>query len=333
MYVLACQKCGAGLPPPDPQNVRVVSCNYCRTMVRAVPPDPSETTDGLASSEGEEAARIAMTDEAVLGLLRQHFTGEESTYLCPSISGKRELGARCVHARHLPNDERVLLLYDDTVFGSGDEGFLVTTQRLCWKNGKGRAHMIEWAQIDPDRMYADKRKLMLGVHAIEITGDESIVEACERAFHVLAFSARAPAGCARSGIALTQSADSSASLPTAAAATASAGSTPSGRPMTVPMAQRPSAHPTQRPSQRPSHPATLESAIAPIFKAAPRPAVSNATPPPPSAVSYDSYVVHASSQKGPSFVCWCCNTPLYWNTPQCARCNAWPTAQGWRRTA
>jgi hypothetical protein len=58
----------------------------------------------------------------------------------------------------------------------------------------------------------------------------------------------------------------------------------------------------------------------------------NATPPPPHGVSLDSYVVHAASQRGPSFACWHCHTPLYWNTPQCARCNALPSPQGWLRT-
>src|SRR4051812_47693707 len=131
----------------------------------------------MHSSPGEEAARIPMTDEAVLGLLRRHFAGAESTSLCPSITGQKELGARAVHARHLPTDERVLMLYDDTVFGSGDDGFVVTSRRICWKNAGDRAHMIEWQAVDPDRMYADRRRLVLGAHAIEITGDEAIVEA------------------------------------------------------------------------------------------------------------------------------------------------------------
>ena len=286
------------------------------------PPHPAlEAQGGLISGSCEDAARIAMTDEAVLALLKQHFTGAESTSLCPSIPGKKELGARAVHARHLPSDERVLMLHDDTVFGTGDDGFLVTSRRLCWKNSGGRPHMIEWQQLDPDRMYADKRTLVLGPHAIEITGDESVMEACERAFHVLALSARTPdAAVARSGIALVHATDSSAAFPRAAS--------PSGRPMTEPMPQRPS----NRPTLRPSHPPTLESAIAPALRE-PRRAVANATPPPPHAVSYDSYVVHAHAQRGPAFACWCCSTPLYWNTPQCARCNALPTPQGWRRTA
>jgi hypothetical protein len=258
------------------------------------PPSTLTDEDGLVSGPGEEAARIAMSDDAVLALLRQHFTGAESTSLCPSITGKKELGARAVHARHLPSDERVLLLYDDTVFGSGDDGFLVTSRRVCWKNIGDRPHMMEWHAVDPHRMYADRRRLVLGTRAIEITGEESIMDACEQAFHVLAFSARAPSATGtHSGIALLQP-------------------------------QRTSNHPTLRPS----HPPALESAFAPVHSRE----VADATPPPPHGVSYDSYVVHASSQKGPAFACWACNTPLYWNTPQCARCSALPTSQGWRRT-
>ena len=255
---------------------------------------------GLLEGSGEEAARIAMTDDAVLALVRQHFAGADSISLCPSIPGKKELGAREAHARHLPTDERVLMLFDDTVFGSGDEGFLVTSQRLCWKNPSDRPRMIEWKQIDPDGMYADRRRLVLGTHSIAISGDESVTLACEQAFHVLAFSARAPshslaASSARSGIALTP-ADAQ--------------------------------HPSKRPTVSPSHPA-FDSMSPPLEN---EPRVSNATPPPSHFVTYDSYVTHAASQNGPAFACWCCSTPLYWNTPQCARCSALPKPQGWRST-
>ena len=191
-------------------------------MVAAPPSD---------SSPASEAARIALTDDAVLALLRQHFTGVDAMHLCPSIPGKKELAARAVHARHLPSDERVLALFDDTIFGSGDDGFLVTSQRVCWKNIGGRASMIEWRQVDPDRMYANRRRLVLGSGAIEVSSDESVIEACELAFHVLAFSARPPAQAARSGI------------------------------VAAPEAGRISDRPTFKPSQAP--PAPLESEIVP----------------------------------------------------------------------
>jgi len=250
-----------------------------------------------------DAARIPMTDEAVLALLRRHFDGVDSMYLCPSIPGKKELAARNVHARHLPSDERVLALFDDTVFGLGDDGFVVTSRRLCWKNVAGRSQMIEWTHLDPDRMYADKKQLVLGAGTLEITGDESILDACEQAFHVLAFSARAPqTSVARSGVVLSGNIDETGRHDAHDATDAH-----DGAPQ-----ERDSARPTFRPS---------------------RPGVSHATRPPPHAVSYDSYVVHASSQKSPKFACWQCQTPLHWNTPQCAHCSAWPMPQGWLRTA
>ncbi|MEA2748830.1 MAG: hypothetical protein QOI41_2973 [Myxococcales bacterium] len=249
-----------------------------------------------------DAARIPMTDEAVLALVRLRCDGIDSVYLCPNVPGKKELAARSVHARHLPSDERVLALFDDTVFGLGDDGFLLTSQRLCWKNVGGRPQMIEWRHVDPERMYRDRHQLVLGTGAIEVSGDESIIDACEQAFHVLAFSARVPqSAVARSGVVLSGNADESGRHD----APGTTGTT--GDPQ-----ERESTRPTFRPS---------------------RPAVSHATRPPPHAVSYDSYVVHASSQKSPKFACWQCQTPLHWNTPQCSHCSAWPMPQGWLRTA
>jgi hypothetical protein len=247
-----------------------------------------------------DAARIPMTDDAVLALLRRQFRGVDSMYFCPAIPGKKEIAARSVHARHLPSDERVLALFDDTVFGIGDDGFLVTSSRICWKNAGGRAQMLEWRHVDPDRMYADKKQLVLGAGTIELTADDSVLDACEQAFHVLAFSARSADGVsvgtvARSGVVLSGNVDD----------TGHHVAQPSE---IVARESRPSARPTVRPA-------------------------AHTTRPPPHAVSYDSYVVHASSQKSPKFACWQCQTPLHWNTPQCSHCGAWPMPKGWLRTA
>jgi hypothetical protein len=252
-------------------------------------------------SPAADAAGIAMTDEAVTDLLRRHLTGTDSMHLCPNIPGKLEIAARKVHARHLPANERVLALFDDSVLGSGDEGFVVTSQRICWKNAgtTRRPQMIEWRHLDPDAMYADRNKLVLGVDAIELTGDpredqDATLDAFEAVFHVLAFSAR----CAH------------------------------------PHADHVATRISERPTYRPSNPPVpLESEVVP--RSDRRPPIANAkeTAPPPHAVTYASYVVHASSQKAPKFECWHCHTPLHWNTPQCAHCSAWPSPQGWRRSA
>jgi hypothetical protein len=257
-----------------------------------------------------------MTDDAVVALLRRHLTGVDAMYLCPNVPGKKEIVARGIHARHLPSDERVLALFDDTVFGSGDEGFLVTSQRLCWKNpgAASRPQMVEWRHIDPDSLYADRNKLVLGVGAIEMSGCEPALVAFEAAFHVLAFSARVPASsAARSGVVL-------------------AGDGAPRAPSVRPHAPRIS----DRPTLRPSHPPTaLESEVVPRSDRKPPIARTSAkeTAPPPHAVTYASYVIHASSQRGPKFECWHCHTPLHWTTPQCAHCDALPSPQGWLRTA
>ena len=253
------------------------------------------------TSPEADAARIPMTDEAVLALLRQHFAETDAMVLCPNVPGKKEMVARKLHARHLPTSERVLALYDDTVFGSGDEGFLVTSHRICWKNAgtTRRALSIAWRSLDPDVMYADRNRLVLGVDAIELSSDAdgvvpAMLEVLEAVFHVLAFSARADA------------------------------------PRAAPAATRGSDRPTFRPS---SPPVPLESEVVP--RSDRRPPIANVkeTAPPPHVVTYASYVTHASSQRSPKFECWHCHTPLHWNTPRCARCDAMPSPQGWLRSA
>src|ERR1700709_2362655 len=89
MDFVACSKCGAGLLPPDERGY--ATCHACGT-IRA------ESSDALASSPAADGARIVMSDDTVLAFLRDHFAGIASTYLCPTIPGKRELAARAVHA-------------------------------------------------------------------------------------------------------------------------------------------------------------------------------------------------------------------------------------------
>jgi hypothetical protein len=205
--------------------------------------------DALSSSLEGDGARIPMTDEGVLALLRVHFTGASSMHLCPSIPGRKEIVARAIHARHLPSEERVLALFDDTIFGSGDEGFLITSQRVCWKNPgtTGRPESIEWRHVDPDTMYADRGRIVIGVGAIAIAGDESTLATFEAVFHVLAFSAHAHAR----------------------ALAATGGSE---------VARKLSDRPTFRPSRPPTAPPPLESEVVPRSDRRPPSDVADAPP-------------------------------------------------------
>jgi hypothetical protein len=137
-----------------------------------------------------DAARIPMTEAAILGLLRQHFGADDSLYLAPTIPMRREAGARRAHADHLPAGERILALYDDTVFGSGEDGFVVTAQRLCWRNIKGQARSIEWRFLDPESVIPEGCKLSVADSMIEISGERDVIGAAADVFYMLAISAR-----------------------------------------------------------------------------------------------------------------------------------------------
>src|SRR5262249_32747891 len=130
---LACGKCGAGLPPPNIWGASV--CVYCGTEYRdrtsevlaaAVPRSTSSLAvadipaDRPSRHDGEEAARLPMTGEAVLHLLRQHLAGAESVFVCPHVPPKKEDAARRAHVVHLPARERILALYDASWFGRDD---------------------------------------------------------------------------------------------------------------------------------------------------------------------------------------------------------------------
>jgi hypothetical protein len=200
MSALACGQCGAGLPPPDA--VGRSTCIYCGAehrsdrsseVLRAALAQSNRDSGVCAASEplsSEDLARIPMTDEAVLNLLREHFAisaGSGRVFICPHILPKKEEAARRAHALHLPERERILVLYDATLLGSGEEGFLVTSRRLCWKNAGQPAYAIEWRDVDPDQLETDRDRLYVGTDTLDVL-DADVLQACAFAFHVLALS-------------------------------------------------------------------------------------------------------------------------------------------------
>ena len=134
---------------------------------------------------------INMDEDSILAMLRQHFSLSDSAlYLSPAIPLKLERGARNVHGASLSAGERILALYDDTVLGTGEDGFLLTSRRLCFKNINGKPFAIEWSELDPESMVADGRKLTIGNASIQISGEAETIALAEAAFYVLAVSAR-----------------------------------------------------------------------------------------------------------------------------------------------
>ncbi len=153
------------------------SCKYCG----AAQPLP----DGV----------VALTDDGVLGVLRQHLAGAASTSLAPTIPPKKSEGVRKTHAAYLPPTETLLGVYDGTVFGSATEGFFVTAKRLGFKNQMESANFLEWANIDPDSVYLDDSTVVVGPARIETVDEEEALWGWVQVIQQLARSAR-PAGVA-----------------------------------------------------------------------------------------------------------------------------------------
>lgn len=193
---LTCEECGEALPAVVGGAAQCFRCGteyLARTGEHFAVSDEPTTEKNLPldrpSHAGEDAARIAMTEEAILDLLRRHFASLGSVFFAPQIPEKKEDSARRAHIVHLPDPERILALYDGSMFGNQEGGFVITARRLYWKNKNETACSIMWRDIDPDRLFLDGLKLYIDDDCLSIP-DEDVIESCMDAFHVLALSAR-----------------------------------------------------------------------------------------------------------------------------------------------
>lgn len=142
------------------------------------------------SERERSAAPTAGSAETVVNLARKHLGMGGSTFYAPSIPPAKIDSARLVHARHLPEDEELLVLFDGTVFGSADEGFVVTATRLCWKNLWEHPRQIEWASIDTATLSPEPGLVKLAGGKIDVLGDLSL--GAVALFQELASRARMP---------------------------------------------------------------------------------------------------------------------------------------------
>ena len=184
-----CEDCGAEMPESIDGAAMCPRCGIEHLSETGEFAAITERSLPSSSHAGEDAARIVMSEEAILGLLGRHFGALGAAFVAPSIPARKEEAARRAHIVHLPPTEPILALYDSTMLGSGDEGFVVTARRLCWKNLNGPAYSILWRDLDPERLFVDGGRLSVEDDIIRVV-DEDVLEACADAFHVLALSAK-----------------------------------------------------------------------------------------------------------------------------------------------
>ncbi len=92
----------------------------------------------------------------LIHLARQYLGPEPSVHFAPDIPPHKEEGARGVHRSYLPATEPIVVLYDGTLFGSAENGFVLTPERICWKNLLEHSRQVSWADLDPTTVSAEK---------------------------------------------------------------------------------------------------------------------------------------------------------------------------------
>ncbi|MEP7126795.1 MAG: hypothetical protein ABJE95_38045 [Byssovorax sp.] len=107
----------------------------------------------------------------LLALARRHIGMVVGVFYAPSIPAEKEASARVAHDLHLPDDEPILVLHDGTVFGSAEEGFVVTRRRLCWKNPWESSREIGWSELDPETISREVGKVMIAGRDLALSGD------------------------------------------------------------------------------------------------------------------------------------------------------------------
>ena len=78
----------------------------------------------------EPAERVRAIAASIFGLPGRHDLSIYGYYLMPDVPAAKLAGAMTSYARFDLMAEEPVLLHDDTVFGSGKRGFLVTTRAL-----------------------------------------------------------------------------------------------------------------------------------------------------------------------------------------------------------
>jgi hypothetical protein len=90
---------------------------------------------------------VPWTLQAVIELAAQTVGGKDGIFVAPAIPPRKEKNVRALYAASLPADEPIAVLFDDTVFGAGDDGFIVTPARICWRNFGEEPKMIPWPEV------------------------------------------------------------------------------------------------------------------------------------------------------------------------------------------
>jgi hypothetical protein len=78
--------------------------------------------------------------------IRGKFGKTTGTYIAGTIPDTKLENARKTYAPDIPAGD-VLMVYDDTVFGSAKDGFLLTTSGIYWRNSFENPDRLEFREL------------------------------------------------------------------------------------------------------------------------------------------------------------------------------------------
>ncbi|MFT5679750.1 MAG: hypothetical protein ACI8RZ_000655 [Myxococcota bacterium] len=125
--------------------------------------------------------------------LTTRLSSHDCIHLAPDIPQRKRTTAAATHAHHLPAEESILALYDDTLFGGGSDGFILTARRICWKNTLEAPQQIAYADLDPTTLSAERSALNLSGGVIQISMSEGLPAALRDLLGLLALRPAPPA--------------------------------------------------------------------------------------------------------------------------------------------
>ena len=127
------------------------------------------TTESVDRHELRQVLRVAQVDEAHLEatveqvhrILRNHASGPPQSlaelalrcfagtavHLAPNFPPAKLANVMALHSENLDEGEKIHAVYDDTVFKSAEEGFVITERRVCWKLYLHATNFLLWEEM------------------------------------------------------------------------------------------------------------------------------------------------------------------------------------------
>lgn len=125
--------------------------------------------DDEEEDEDEDEEEFEWSEEGIVEYAMEALGQHDSLFFDPKIPPAKLKAATGIHKRSLARDERVLVLFDDTVFGGADDGFIITTEQFAWKNIMEDPKHFAWDEIDPDEVEWTAEGLTVMGEAVQVS--------------------------------------------------------------------------------------------------------------------------------------------------------------------